>query len=187
MKIKIILFLLLNALLTGCAAVVAVGAAGGMVVYDRRSLPMMERDARIFYVVNKAIASDRRFNHSHITVTSYNQIVLLTGQTSMATLRVVAERVARYTPQVRRVYNEITVDPALTITQRSNDVLISAKVRSTMLSKKGLGSGSIHIVTDNGVVYLMGAVTRQQADLAVNSARQVNGVRKVVKVFQYIP
>ena len=187
MKTKIILFLLLNILLTGCAAVVAVGAAGGMVVYDRRSLPSMERDSRIFYVVNKAIVSDSRFRDSRIVVTSYNQIVLLTGQTSMASLRVVAERVARSTPQVRRVYNEITVDPALALSQRSNDMLITTKVRSSLLTKKGLESGSIHIVTDNGIVYLMGVVTRQQADLAVNSARYVSGVNKVVKVFQYIP
>lgn len=187
MKIKIIICLLINLLLTGCAAIVAVGTAGGAVVYDRRSLPMMERDARIFYVVNKSIVSDPRFRYSRIVVTSYNQIVLLTGQTSVASLRVVAEKIARSTPQVWRVYNEITVDPVLALSRRSNDLLIATKVRSSMLAKKGLESGSIHIVTDNGIVYLMGVVTRAQADLAVYVARQVSGVTKVVKVFQYIP
>jgi len=90
MKSKAIL-LLLSMLLTGCIAAVVAGAAG-MVVYDRRSVVMIESDARIFYVVNTAIASDPRFRGSHIVVSSFNQTVLLAGQTPTASLRVVAKR-----------------------------------------------------------------------------------------------
>ena len=185
MKIKSIIFLLLGSLLTGCVAVVVAGAAGAA-VYDRRSLSMMESDARIFHVVNKAIVSDPRFRQSRIVISSYNQVVLLAGQTPTASLRVVAEKIVQSTPHVRRVYDEITVDYPLPISERSKDSLISGQVRSKMLGKKGLESGSIHIVTENGVVYLMGVVTHRQANLAVSVARGVTGVRKVVKIFQYI-
>ncbi len=186
MKIKAIIFSMLCALLAGCVAVVAVGAAGGMAVYDRRSVAMMERDARIFYVVNKTIVADPRFHDSRIVVSSYNQVVLLAGQTPIATLRAAAEKIAHSTPNVRRVYDEITVDYPLSISRKSKDTWITGQVRSKMLTQKGLESGSIHIVTENGVVYLMGIATPEQATLAVNVARQVKGVTKVVKVFQYI-
>ena len=185
MRIKSIIFLLLGSLLTGCVAVVVAGAAGAA-VYDRRSLSMMESDARIFHVVNKAIVSDPRFRQSRIVISSYNQVVLLAGQTPTASLRVVAEKIVQSTPHVRRVYDEITVDYPLPISERSKDSLISGQVRSKMLGKKGLESGSIHIVTENGVVYLMGVVTHTQANLAVSVARSISGVNKVVKIFQYI-
>ena len=185
MKIKAIIFLLLSTLLTGCIAVVVAGAAG-MVVYDRRSVSMIESDARIFYVVNKTIMSDPRFRNSHIVVSSFNQVVLLVGQTSAASLRTVAEKIARTTPNVERVYNEITIQPSLPIAERSQDSWITGQVRTKMLTKKGLESGSIRVVTENGVVYLLGVVTHEQANFAVDVARQVNGVSKVVKVFRYI-
>lgn len=186
MKIKTVIFLLLGVLLTSCAAVVVVGAAGGMAVYDRRSVAMMERDARIFYVVRKAIVTDPRFRDSHIVVSSFNQVVLLAGQTPTSSLRVVAEKIVQNTPNVRRVYDEITVDYPLPLTTRSKDSLITGQVRSKMLTQKGLESGSVHMITENGVVYLMGIVTHEQANIAVNVARQINGVMKVVKLFQYI-
>lgn len=186
MKVKTIVFFLLSALLTSCVAVVAIGAAGGMAVYDRRSLTMMEKDARIFYLVRKAIVADPRFNTSRIVVSSYNQVVLLAGQTPTASLRVVAEKIVQSTPNVRRVYDEITIGQPLSITTQSKDSWITAHVRSKLLTQKGLESGSIHIVTEDGAVYLMGVVTRDQADLAVNVARQIPGVQKVVKIFQYI-
>ena len=186
MKINTLVMMLLSALLTSCAAVVVVGAAGGMAVYDRRSVSMMERDARIYYVVHKAIVTDPRFRGSNIIVSSFNEVVLLAGQTPTASLRVVAENIVRNTPHVRRVYDEITVDYPLSLSQTSKDSLITGQVRSKMMGKKGLESGSIRIVTENGVVYLMGIVTHEQANLAVNVARQINGVNKVVKIFQYI-
>lgn len=185
-SVKTVVFLLMSALLTSCAAVIVVGAAGSMAVYDRRSMSMIEHDARIFYVVNKSIVKDPRFKHSRILISSFNEVVLLVGQTPTASLRVVAEKIARSAPNVRRVYDEITVDYPLPLTQRSKDSLITAEVRSKMLTQKGLESGSVRIVTENGTVYLMGIATHEQANLAVTVARQVNGVRKVVKIFQYI-
>ncbi len=184
--IRTLSYLLLVVLLTSCAAVVVVGAAGGMAVYDRRSMSMIEHDARIFYQVHTAIVKDPRFKDSRVLVSSYNEVVLLVGQTPTASLRVVAEKIARDAPGVRRVYDEVTVDYPLALTQRSKDSFITAQVRSKMLTQKGLESGSIRIVTENGIVYLTGIATHEQANLAVSVARHVNGVRKVVKIFQYI-
>ena len=180
------IMLLLIALLSSCvAAVVAVGAAGGMVVYDKRNMVAIEKDARIFYLVRKEIMTDPRFKNSRIVVSSFNQSVLLAGQTPTASLRVLAEKIAQRTPFVKRVYDEITIDYPLPIVQRSKDSLITGQIKSAMLARKGLESGSIHVVTENGVVYLMGMVTLEQANIAVNVARQIKGVNKVVKVFQY--
>ncbi|AHE68433.1 BON domain-containing protein [Legionella oakridgensis] len=186
MKKSTLIILCLSVLLTSCVAAVVAGAAGGLVVYDRRSMTMIERDARIFYVINKTIVSDPIFRDSHIIISSFNQIVLLAGQTPKASLRVVAEKIAKKTPNVQRVYNEITVQNPIAFSQRSKDSWITGQVRAQMLAKKGLESGSIRVVTENSVVYLMGIATHEQANLAVDVARQVNGVSKVVKIFRYI-
>ena len=185
-KIRCIAFILAASLLTSCVAIVVAGAAAGLMVYDRRSVFSMERDARIFHVIQKAIIPNSEFHDSRIVIVSFNQVVLLVGQTPTASLRVVAERIAQQTPKVRHVYDEITVGSPISWTKQSKDTLITGKVRSRILTKKGLESGSIRIVTENGVVYLMGIVTVEQANSAVDVARQIKGVQKVVKVFQTI-
>ncbi|HHT0594587.1 TPA: BON domain-containing protein [Legionella anisa] len=184
-KLKSIVFLLVTTLLTGCVAAVVTGAVAGM-VYDRRGIITMEADARLFHLIHKAIVTNRQFSDSRVLVTSFNRVVLLVGQTPTASLRNLAEKIARTTPGVYRVYNELSVGYPIPITERSKDSWITGQVRSMLLAKKGLESGSIRIVTENKVVYLMGIVNDQQAALAVDAARRVNGVNKVVKIFQYI-
>lgn len=176
----------LSLLLTGCVAAVVATTAAGVVVYDGRGVGLVEKDARIFYLINTAIAKDPRFRDARVSVTSFNQIVLLVGQVPNASLRVLAERTAKNTPQVARVYNELTVRPPISLAQIAKDAWITGEVRSQMLLKKGLESGSIRIVTENGVVYVMGIVTHEQANLAVAVARNIKGVQRVVKVFKYI-
>ncbi len=186
MKIKTLVFMLLSASLSGCVVAVVAGAASSLVVYDKRTLSMVEKDARIFHRIHSAIIPDARFRDSRIVISSFNEVVLLAGQTPIASLRAIAEKEAQDTPNVRRVYNEITVDYPLSLSQQSQDTWETSQVRSQMLAQKGLESGSIRVITENSVVYLMGIVTPEQADLAVQVARQVRGVRKVVKIFQYI-
>lgn len=186
MKMRSVAILLICVLLTGCMAAVVTGAAASMVVYDRRSITVMERDARIFHVIHSALVADPGFRDSRIVVVSFNRIVLLMGQTPAASLRVTAERLAQKTPNVQRVYDEISIGRPLNFRQQTKDTWITGQVRSQMLTKKGLHSGSIHIDTENGVVYLMGRVTSQQGRLAADVASQIQGVKKVVKVFQYV-
>jgi len=175
-----------SVLLGGCVLGVMAGAAAGLVVYDKRGVVMIERDARIFHVVHTTIVTEPKFRHSHIGVTSFNQAVLLVGQTPTASLREVAEKIAKSTPNVRRIYNEITIEPPISLADQSHDAWITGEVRAKLLRKKDLESGSIRVVTDNAVVYLMGIATPEQGGLAVDVARQVKGVRKVVKAFQYV-
>jgi osmotically-inducible protein OsmY len=182
---RLIALLVIGALVTSCVAAVVVGAAAGM-VYDRRSITTLEADARLFHLVHTHIVTDPQFRHSRILVTAFNRVVLLIGQTPAASLRVVAEKIARTTPGVIRVYDEITIDKPIPMVERTKDSWITSKVRSTMLTKKGLESGSIRIVTEHGTVYLMGIVTAEQANLAVDVARRVGGVNRVVKIFQYV-
>ncbi|MDP1614697.1 MAG: BON domain-containing protein, partial [Methylococcales bacterium] len=111
--------------------------------------------------------------------------VLLTGQTPAASLRVLAEKIAKSTPHVLRVYNEISIGQPTDLAVRGRDTWITTEIRSRLLTCKGLESGSIRVVTENGVVFLLGIVTHEQANLAVNVVRQVNDVRQVVKVFKY--
>lgn len=185
MKIKAVVFIFLISILSGCVAVVMAGAAG-MVVYDKRTVFKIESDARIFYQVNKAIVSDSRFRGAHIVVSSFNEVVLLSGQVNDVSLKFLAEQIAKNTPKVQRVYNEIEVEPVTSFSQRSKDSWITSQVRAQMLAKKGLESGSIRVVTEKGVVYMMGVVSKEQSQLAVDVARKVNGVEKVVKIFRYI-
>ena len=185
-KIRLILSSLIMVCLSACVAVMVAGAAAGLIVYDQRSALTIERDLRIFHVAQKALVQDPRFRDSRVVIVSYNQVVLLAGQTTTASLRVQAEQVVQKIPRVRHVYDEMTVASPISVKQQSKDLWITSEVRSLLLTKKGLDSGSIKILTEDGVVYLMGIVSRQQANLAVEVARQIKGVQKVVKVFQYL-
>ena len=184
-QFKSILILLSSILLTSCVAAVVAGAAAGM-VYDRRSVTTLEADARLFHKIHTAIVTNPQFRNSRIEVSSFNRVILLVGQTPAASLSVLAEKIARQTPGGARVHNEITVAHPIPMTQRTRDSWITGKTRSIMLTTKGLESGSIRVVTEDATVYLMGIATQEQATLAVDVARRVNGVNKVVKIFQYI-
>lgn len=183
--IKAPFVILISLLLTSCVVAVVAGAAAGL-VYDRRGVVTLEADTRLFHVIHTAIVSNPQFKDSRILVTSFNRVVLLVGQTPTASLRVLAEKIARSAPGVKRVYDEVMIANPISIAQRTQDSWITGQVRSAMLAKKGLESGSIRIVTENGAVYLMGIVTQEQSLLAVDAARRIKGVLKVVKIFQYI-
>lgn len=184
-KISVLLLISTLLTLTGCIAAAVVGTTG-MAVYDRRGVLTIEQDARIFHIVHTKIVRDPRFRDSRIVVSSFNKVVLLAGQTPSASLRVLAEKIAQSTPHVTRVYDEIGIGHPLSLTQRPRDTWITGQIKSKMLARKGLESGSIRVITEDAVVYLMGIVTREQSIIAVDVARHVNGVRKVVKIFQYI-
>lgn len=186
MMLKRYLILVSSVLLSSCAVAVLAGAAGSYIVYDDRSMRALEKDARIFHVVHKAIVREPQLTSSHVNVTTFKQAILLTGETPYASARAVVEKIAQQAPNVRRIYNEMTIQYPSSIWQRTQDTGITSNVRTHMLTKKGLESGAIRIVTENAAVYLMGDVSHAQAELAVNVARQVPGVQKVVKVFQYI-
>ncbi len=174
--------------LSGCIFVAgaAAGAATIAVVYDHRTITNTFKDTHIAnQVVHKIRVNPHLFHDSHIEVSVFHRVVLLTGETPDSRWRREAGELASQTPGVVKVYNQISVEgPTSTLTHTS-DSWITAKIKGLMLTNSDLRTGSIKVVTENGVVYLMGSVTHTQSDIAVNISRQVSGVQKVVKIFTY--
>lgn len=189
---KILVLLLMTLPLFGCVAgVVVAGAAagasmGGAVIYDKRNFKTMKADHLAHSIAMNHLNKDPLIvDHSHIALSVFNRVGLLVGQAQAPEVRDRAYYIVTHVKGIDRVYNEITIGPATKVMQRTNDVWIATKVRTMMLGKPGLQSTNLKVVTSNGVVYLMGVVSRSQADLAVDVARRVSGVVKVVKVFDY--
>lgn len=123
---------------------------------------------------------------SHLGVTSFNGVVLLTGQVRAPELRQRAEEVVRELRNVRRVYNEIEVAGPTSLLTRSGDTWVTSKVKTKLLASDAAPGRDIKVVTENGVVYLLGLVSRDDADAAAEIARNTGGVRKVVRMFEYV-
>lgn len=182
------LTLSLIASLSGCIFVVgaAAGAAAIAVVYDHRTIQKSMQDTQIANsIVDKINTVPELNNNSHIEVAVFNSTVLLTGQCPESSARVQAEMIAKSTPGINRVYNQISTEGPTSSLIRTSDSWITTKIKSEMLATEDLKSSSIKVVTESGVVYLIGIVKQSQADVAVDIARDVTGVQKVVKIFQY--
>lgn len=123
---------------------------------------------------------------SHIVVSSYNGIVLLAGQTPREELKQTAEKAANSVQGVKKVYNELQILPPTSLIARSNDSLLTAQIKTEMLANSNVPSTNIKVITENGIVYLLGLVTRQEAQSATQVVQGVSGVQKVIKLFQYI-
>ncbi len=122
---------------------------------------------------------------SRVNAVSHNAIVLLTGQTDTQALKQQAQDIAEQVKKVRKVHNEITVGPNASVLARSNDTWISTKVKSKLSLDRQLDASRIKVVTETGVVYLMGLVSKAEADTAATIASQTSGVQQVVRVFEY--
>lgn len=176
--------------LQGCffVAGAAAGAAGVAVVYDHRKMESVLLDQKITNdIVDRINYVPALKQDSHIEVTCFNQIVLLVGETSTPALRQQAEDIAHSIKDVKRVYNQIDVRENVSSLTTASDSWITTKIKTQMLATKGLESGTIKVITENGVVYLMGMVNQDQATIAVDIARQVAGVQKVIRIFQFSP
>jgi osmotically-inducible protein OsmY len=179
-------FIIVICMLQACVSAVLVGAAaGGAVIHDSRSLQTMEEDTRISHELGQVITRDKAFKTSHVVISSFDHMLFLGGEVPHLRLKRQAEQIALRHPGVKRVYNEITIGPNNTFQQQAKDAWITTNVKTLMVAKQGLRSGTIKVITENGVVFLMGAVSHDQANLAVDVARRVQGVRRVVKIFKY--
>jgi osmotically-inducible protein OsmY len=174
--------------LQGCffAAGAAAGAAAIAIVYDHRSLQNRFSDTNLATRVYNRLALIPEFkSNSHIEVTAFHGIILLTGQTPKLEWREEAEEIAKKTPGVVKVYNQVTIQGPTSTLTRTSDSWITTKIKTLMLANENLRSSSIKVVTENGVVYLMGVVDKHQAQIASDIARQVSGVQKVIRMFIY--
>ena len=183
---------LLAALLTsavalqGCAPIIAGGAAtGAAVTSDQRTTgtviedQVIETKAGDFFRADAALSQQAR-----ISVTSYNQIALVTGQAPTEELRKRAVEYVSRIAKVRHVYNEIEIGSPVTAMQISSDTLLTTKVKSKLVTIKDLKSTNVKVVTENSVVYLMGLLDQPTGDAVAEVVAGVSGVRKVVKLFE---
>lgn len=184
---RICFYLLSTLILHGCAAaVVAGGATGATVAHDTRTTGTLIEDQAIELKANQAFFKDEEINeNAHLNVTSYNMIVLVTGEAPTEALRERIINIVRDIPKVTQVYNEITIAAPSSFVSRSSDSLITSKVKTKLLTLDNFDGTRVKVVTEKGVVYLMGLLTRAEADRATEVTRQTGGVQKVVKLFQY--
>ncbi|BBP79292.1 MULTISPECIES: BON domain-containing protein [Pseudomonas] len=136
--------------------------------------------------VNVAKADPALEVSSHIVVTSFNGIVLLAGQTPSEELKAKAEQAAAAVQRVKKVNNELQVLQPSSFAARSNDTWLTSKIKAQMLTDNTIPGSRIKVVTENGIVYLLGLVTQQEATRATNLVQGVGGVQKIVKLFEYI-
>ncbi|HNP27167.1 MAG TPA: BON domain-containing protein [Nitrosomonas sp.] len=177
-------------LITNCAPMVAVGVGAGagtgaIVSEDRRTSGMFIEDESIELKSSRRIY-EQLGNQVHINVTSFNRIVLLTGEAPSETMKEEAATLARSIQNVRNVINEITIGEKSSLASRSKDTFITSKVKSRFLASRKFQINHIKIVTEKGIVFLLGMVKRDEADSAAEIARSTSGVSKVVRVFEYI-
>lgn len=170
----------------GCAAVV-VGAGSVAAVNaleDRRTAgSQVEDEANELRAVNRI--AERFSDGVHVNVTSFNRVVLLTGEVPDVATREAIERIAAGLPNVRSVANELDVAGVSSLASRSNDSLITSKVKVRFLDARRFNALHVKVVTEASIVYLMGIVTEQEGNEAAEVARTTGGVRKVVKIFEY--
>jgi osmotically-inducible protein OsmY len=180
------LALLTAATLGGCAAVVVGGAVGtAMVVSDRRSAGVQLEDQSIEL---KAVTRVRETvgERGHVSPTSYNRMVLLTGEVASEGDRTAIEQTVSRIENVRSIVNELAVMGSSSLTSRSNDAILTSQIKASYLDAKDLHANTIKVVTERGTVYLMGRVTDREATRASELARGVSGVQKVVRLFEIL-
>ena len=185
----LIILVLTSFLLSACTttALVAGVATGGVIIYDHRGIQMVATDQKIIFETHTALKKNKEIqDRTHINMTSFNRVVLLTGQAPNTNLRNQVLQIVRKTPKIKKIYNYLTLQGPSSPLTRSSDTWVTTKIKSKMLATERLHSSQIKVLTENGHVYLLGEVTQVQADIAVNLARRVTGVQRVIKLFDYV-
>jgi osmotically-inducible protein OsmY len=174
-------------LLGACAPLVVGGAMVGtsMMALDRRTSGTQVEDQTI-ELKGSTRVRETIGDRGHAIVTSYNRLVLLTGEVPTDADRAAVEQAVARLDNVRSVVNELAVMPPSSLSSRSNDTILTSKVKASFVDAKDLQSSAFKVVTERGVVYLMGLVTEREATRATDITRGVGGVQKVVRVFDVV-
>lgn len=170
--------------LTGCMDIASTGA---QVVYHRQSIQSNVTDQYITYQIYRALYMDtKEFANTNISISTFNNRVLLAGEVPYAWQKEKATQIVKQIPDVEEIHNLVEVkSPSSTLT-RMSDAWITTKVKSKLLASNDVDATLIKVVTENGKVYLIGTLLPEQADVAVDLARNTDGVQSVVKVFWYM-
>ncbi|MDP3031575.1 MAG: BON domain-containing protein [Rhodocyclaceae bacterium] len=172
--------------LAGCFGVAAVGVGAGALVFaDRRQAETIATDEGIKIRAGRRI-SEKFDDRAHISVTSYNRTVLLTGEVPDAAAKAEVEKLVAAVANVKAISNELRIGTVSTLSNRNNDTFITSKVKARFIDASQFSANHIKVVTENSVVYLLGLATQREASAAVEIARTTAGVHKVVRVFEII-
>lgn len=190
LRLRFLLLSLVITLVTGCAAAVVGGAAtGASVVHDRRTTGSVIEDQEIYLRSLKILYDHPEIRaKSNISITSYNQQILLTGQTATAEVSQQLAGLVSRLPRVRHIYNEVTVGAEETWSDSAADSYLTSRIKIALFNV-GLDSFDptrVKVISSQGTAYLMGLLTRQEADAVTNEVRYISGVKRVVKLFEYI-
>lgn len=183
--------LLIVSQLSACVTAVVGGAAvGSQIAVDRRTSGIYIEDENIEIKAHHKLGQQLD-EGSHVNVTSYNGIVLLAGEATSVAMKAKAETVVKTIPHIRSIHNEVVVMEKTTISERSKDAYITSKVKASLVrdfvGENRVNPSHVKIVTEHGIVYLMGLVTKKEGDVAAHLARNTEGVKKVIKIFEYLP
>ncbi len=189
LQVRLITLLLVGfaVILQGCAGmIIAGGATAGAMANDRRTSGAYVDDETIEWKIIDVLYKDEQIDEqTHLNATSYNGIVLLTGEIPNQEMRAKIDEKIRSVHGVRQLHDETSIAAPSSMMSRSGDTWITSKVKTAMLTDDTDMGARTKVVTDKGVVYLMGIVSPQEADKLTEIARRVGGVQKVVKVFEY--
>lgn len=184
--VKLLLVIASVASLSACFPVVLGGAVmGSLVAVDRRTAGAQLEDEGIELRSSSRIG-DNLGGRAHVNVTSYNRQVLLTGEVPSAQDKQLAEQVVSQVANVRTIVNDLAVLGNSSLTQRTSDTLTTGRVKAGFVDEKDLYASAFKVVTERGTTYLMGRVTKREADLATEVTRGTSGVQKVVRVLEII-
>ena len=173
-------------LLSGCLPVVVAAGVGGatLVATDRRSVGTQADDEAIELKIANEIAA--RYGETvHVSATSYDGIVLLTGEVPDQGVYASIGNIAATTDRVRSVHNDLAIGPLTPLSARTNDTFITSKVKARFVEANKFAANHVKVVTERGVVYLMGIVRHAEADAAAQLASTTTGVVRVIKLFEY--
>ena len=185
-RTPVLAVLSMAAVLSACAPLMVGGAVmTGMVAVDRRTSGTQVEDETIEIKVSNAVSQELG-EHVHLNVTSYNRRVLLTGEVANQADRNRATLLAQSQENVLNVINDLAIGAPSSLSQRTRDIVITGQVKAAFLDAKDLQAHAVKVVTERGVVYLLGRVTSREAQRATEVARSVSGVAKVVRVFEEI-
>ncbi len=186
--IRIIAVLYLTCVLVGCAGLLFGGAATttAVVAHDTRTTGTFIEDQAIELKASEAIRGNDSLNSQvHLSVTSYNQVVLVTGQAPTDELRKTAIALVSGIEKVRHVYDEIQIAAPSSMMTRSSDSLLTAKVKTKLFTVDNIDATKVKVVSENGVVFLMGILRQTTGSIVADAASRVGGAQKIVKLFEY--
>jgi osmotically-inducible protein OsmY len=187
-NLKLASILMLAAALQGCAVATVVGiTAGATMASDRRSFGSQIDDQSIEFIAYNDLAKlESLTDNTNLHIVSVNASVLMIGQAPNTYLRDLAVKTVTQVKGVHRIHNQIRIGSNISIPTQTNDIWLTSKIKSALFSNDRVNAKDIKVVTENAEVFLLGLVTKKEADIAVDITRNISGVSRVFKAFEYM-